>query len=359
MIARTPRSKTILNFTIDQHQYLPESPTAHIQTTPIAPMETMAPDPHNPVSKEMQTHIEAGDLDAVKKLYGEWPAAQRNELSQFIAQQAAYRDRAGILEWCLDHTDKDAEPLATHWFYNYACWGASTAVWTLLLDRGYDISKQGYSESVGDPLVQAGIHGNAELATLLIERAGVDPNSGYSSIHSEETAAIGAIQRDLEPAGDGDGGLAYDEDEDEDGALARELEQVDPPDRWTGAESAVPVLRALLRGGWRGAAAEGALIVAAEAGHLAALRVLAEEDPAVDLEAAVHWWGSSSGASRVGTALYRAALRGRVEAVRYLLQRGADPSAKDVAGRPCLFAAREGGEQAVVKLLEQVGQETR
>lgn len=89
----------------------------------------MAPNPHNPVSKDMESFIEADDLEAVKKLYSETATSQRRALSQFIAEQAAYRGRAAILSWCLDHTDKSACPLTTYDFYIYACWGASLAVW--------------------------------------------------------------------------------------------------------------------------------------------------------------------------------------------------------------------------------------
>lgn len=168
----------------------------------------------------------------------------------------------------------------------------------------------GYSEAAGDPLVQAGLNGNAKLATLLLERGGADPNSGFTScgVNSEETAAIGAIKRDLEPADD-DGDdqsclFAYDEDEDEEAARVREDEYVYPASRRNGAESAVPVLRALLRGGWSKATDEGAHVVAADGGHLAALKVLVEEGPGVDLEAKAHCWPGSMGANRVGTALY-------------------------------------------------------
>lgn len=43
--------------------------------------------------------------------------------------------------------------------------------------------------------------------------------------------------------------------------------------------------------------------------------------------------------------------------VRYLLQKGADPAAEDAVGRSCVWAAREGGEKAVVELLEQAVRE--
>lgn len=45
--------------------------------------------------------------------------------------------------------------------------------------------------------------GNAEPAALLLERGNADQDSGLTSggMNSEETAAIGAIKRDLEPVG--------------------------------------------------------------------------------------------------------------------------------------------------------------
>ncbi|KAI1119965.1 ankyrin repeat-containing domain protein [Nemania abortiva] len=95
-------------------------------------------------------------------------------------------------------------------------------------------------------------------------------------------------------------------------------------------------------------------IAAAELGNLEVLKLLVEADHGANLEYAEPWWGvpNENEGDRCGTALYRAALKGREEVVAYLLEKGANARFKDKMGRSCFWAAKEGGNERVVEMLE-------
>lgn len=60
----------------------------------------------------------------------------------------------------------------------------------------------------------------------------------------------------------------------------------------------------------------------------------------------------------LGTALHEVAQFGKIRAVRFLLSRGIDPSIKDNMGDTALDRARQFNREAVVKLLEEVEDQT-
>lgn len=107
---------------------------------------------------------------------------------------------------------------------------------------------------------------------------------------------------------------------------------------------------------------KGAAIAAAEVGRLDDLKLLVEYG--ADLEEVEQWWlyfrdddgdMDEGSAGIVGTALYRACRRGRVNTAKYLLDLGADGHARDEAGTSCYAIAADGGHQEIVKLLRRTG----
>ena len=61
---------------------------------------------------------------------------------------------------------------------------------------------------------------------------------------------------------------------------------------------------------------------------------------------------SNSGSS----ALMEAAIEGRTDTVKLLLENGADPELIDAFGRTALLGARQEGYQDIVQLLDEAGQ---
>ncbi len=118
----------------------------------------------------------------------------------------------------------------------------------------------------------------------------------------------------------------------------------------TGAKPSLEIIRLMLRHGWRQQQST-ALIAAAERGNLDALRLLVEHG--ADLEHVEAWWFTHTDVEddEWGTALYRAAFKGQAEPVAYLLGRGASTAFKDKKGRSALWAAKQGGNEKVVELL--------
>ena len=83
-------------------------------------------------------------------------------------------------------------------------------------------------------------------------------------------------------------------------------------------------------------------IVAASAGDVATLRRLIERDPR--LARAGYWYAP---------AVHFAAREGHVEAVRLLLDSGADPEGNGLNDRNLIEMARERGHEQVAQMLEQ------
>lgn len=274
--------------------------------------------PSDPLPPALDAQILAGDLDAVAASFDKLPP-DPDGLLMGIAARAARSRQVAILEWAFTRGLQLPRRSVNHVLYHSAS-GSSPEVWRVLFAHGYDFNA--HVSEVGDALSEAVWDGDVALATVLLEEGGADPNrvSGYDMNECGICALVG-----------------------EHTGRAPEL------------------LRLLLRHGWaptvpspRGAGSSGATaIAAAELGLLEELRVLVEEGGA-DIEAAESWFTGEPGGGgdpwAWGTALYRAAYRGREATVAYLLDRGADPTFKDDKGRSCLWAARRGGNDKVVQM---------
>lgn len=200
-------------------------------------------------------------------------------------------------------------------------------MWRVLFAHGYDFNA--HMSEVGDALSEAVWDGDVALATCLLEEGGADPNHLFGS-NMNECGICAFIGEHTECASE--------------------------------------LLRLMLRHGWtptfpnpwraQAGVCGATAIAAAELGLLEELRVLVEEGGA-DIEVADSWFtgepGDGDDGGALGTALYRAAYRGREATVAYLLDRGADPTFKDDKGRSCLWAVRRGGNDKVVQMFLDKG----
>lgn len=280
-------------------------------------------DPSDPLPPALDAQILAGDLEAVAAAYDKLPP-DPDGLLMGIAARAARSSQVAILEWTFTRGLQLPRRSVNHILYHSAS-GSSPDVWRVLFAHGYDFNA--HQSEVGDALSEALWDGDVALATCLLEEGGADPNRvfGYDMNECGICALVGEH-----------------------------------------TERAPELLRLLLRHGWAptfpnpwraGGTCGATAIAAAELGLLEELRVLVEEGGA-DVEVAEPWFtGDPDGGdpSAWGTALYRAAYRGREATVAYLLDRGADPTFRDDKGRSCLWAARHGGNDVVVQMFLDMG----
>ncbi|TGJ81240.1 hypothetical protein E0Z10_g7527 [Xylaria hypoxylon] len=257
--------------------------------------------------------ITAGDLDVVKNLYTTAGSDQKSALLTSIAECAARNAKTEILDWCFRSGLGVSRSLLNNELYDQACFSLSPAVFAVLLAHGLDLNEY-HSEYVGDALSLAAYHGNVELARFLLEK-GADPNQTWG--YQEHEAGVWAT---------------------------------------IGPNPSPEILRLMLQHGWTQKEST-AHIAAAELGNLEVLKLLIEANHGADLEYSEPWWGvpTENEGDQCGTALYRAALKGRDEVVAYLLEKGANPRFKDKMGRSCFWAAREGGNERAMQMLEESG----
>lgn len=91
-------------------------------------------------------------------------------------------------------------------------------------------------------------------------------------------------------------------------------------------------------------------------GHMDALRLLVENGADLELGHNSNGWGGEELEwYRDVTALFAAAYNAHEDAVAYLLEKGASPSLKDKRGHSCLWAAKQGGNDKMVKMIEKKG----
>jgi ankyrin repeat protein len=260
----------------------------------------------------LEEAISAGDLDTVNKLYATADSDQQPKLLASVAAHAARKGQVDILDWCCRAGLQLPRDSLNNELYEQACMSRSPAVFGVLIKHGLDLNSN-HSEFIGDALSLAIYHGDVDLVQFLLEN-GADPNQAWG--HQEHEAGVWAI---------------------------------------VGPNSSHEVLRLMLKHGWTQKDST-AHIAAAEHGDLEALRLLVEAENGADLECAEPWWPiPSENKGEPGTALYRAAWKGQEEAVRYLLERGADTKFKDAKGQSCYWAAKEGGNDKVVEALEERG----
>ncbi|KAH9909845.1 ankyrin repeat-containing protein [Xylariomycetidae sp. FL2044] len=257
--------------------------------------------------------IQAGDTEAVKNFYMTSETNGQPALLASVACRAARMQQPQILEWCFDVGLTLPQDTLNDELYEQACLSRSPAVFAVLLKHGLDYNTH-HSEFFGDGLSLAAYHGDVTLARFLLEN-GADPNQAWG--YQEYEAGVWVI---------------------------------------VGPNPSPEILRLMLSHGWT-QKDSSAHIAAAETGDLATLKLLLEASPGPDIEASEAWWPtpSENDDDKWGTALYRAALKGKTEVVAYLLEKGADPEFRDKMGRSCAWAAKEGGSESVLRMLEERG----
>ncbi|KAI0193870.1 ankyrin repeat-containing protein [Astrocystis sublimbata] len=238
------------------------------------------------------------------------PSGQRTALLKCTAERAAHEANVSILRWCFDSGLEEIPPSGlNNELVHAACFSLSPDVFSVLIDHGLDLNGH-HSEFIGDALSYAASCGSIELMRFLLEN-GTDPNKAWGCY--EYDAAVWAV---VEP------------------------------------KRSPEILQLMLQYGWTQENST-AHIAAAEIGDLDILELLVEAG--ADLECSEPWQDTpdSEGFRERGTALYRAALRGKEACASYLVRKGANPGYEDKLGRSCLWAAKEGGNEKIIRLLEQ------
>jgi hypothetical protein len=230
-----------------------------------------------------------------------------------IAVDAAGSGLSKVIEWCYDQGWSHPSVSYNGQFYLFAMEGASTAVFQVLLDHGFDLNAH-ENEACGDALASAIRAGNYGFARWLLEHGHrATPQDAY---HGE--SALSTTVR--------------------------------------GETASIEMLELLLHHG-TDLKNTGVAVAAADEGNMEALRLLL--DHGVDTEDRHMFWypfdeDRGEPDDSQGTALYRACRQGRLACVELLLDRGANAQAKDDGGMSCIEVARSRGHQDVVKLLEEM-----
>lgn len=252
--------------------------------------------------------INTGNLAQLQNIYE--PSMSRDEISK----QAARKGQPKILEWCYTQGWRPSSPSFNDKFFSAVCSGASTDIFQVLLDHGWDLNAH-QSEAGGDALASAIMGEDYELAKWLLE-------------HGHRQTPVDGIHGD--------------------GAVFTAIKD-DP--------TSLRILRLLLQHGidLKGT---GAVMLAGNEGNVEALKLLL--DYGVDTEdRTVQWYPFDSDEedpyASEGTGLYGACRQGHLDCVRLLLGRGANVQAKDDGGTSCLAIAKQRGYQEIVKLLEEKG----
>ncbi|KAH6321384.1 hypothetical protein HBI38_104360 [Parastagonospora nodorum] len=260
------------------------------------------------LSEAVVAAIKTGDLAQLQSLY-------ESDMSlDEIARKAARKGQPTILEWCYTQGWKPKSPSFNDKFFSEVCSGASTDIFKVLLEYGWDLNAH-QSEASGDALASAITGNNYDLAKWLLE-------------HGHRPTPVDGIYGD--------------------GAVFTAIK--DEP-------TSLRILKLLLQHGidLKGT---GAVMLAGNEGNLEALKLLL--DYGVDTEDRTVQWYPFDGEEEdpyasEGTSLYRACRQGHLECVRLLLERGANAQAKDDGGTSCLAIAKQRGHQEIVKLLEEKG----
>lgn len=252
--------------------------------------------------------IQSGDVTQLQNL------RQSGTSLDDIAKQAAQHKQPQVLSWCYVQGWEPPRKSNNHPFFLAALYGASPAVFQVLVDHGWDLNAH-ESETLGDALASAVMWGQYEFAKWLLEHGHRatphDPMYGECAI----TATV------------------------------------------SGDWASIDMLKLLLDHGCD-LKDSGAGIEAADKGNLEALRLLLDGGIAIeDREMLGYPFDDDRDEPEEsqGTALYRACRQGRLECVQLLLDRGADAQAKDDGGTSCMAVAKKRGHQAVAKMLEERG----
>ncbi|KAF1833938.1 ankyrin [Decorospora gaudefroyi] len=251
--------------------------------------------------------ITLGDLARVKDLY------QPTMTLEEIATQAAKNTQPQILQWCCDQGWRPPRESFNNAFFSQATYGASPAIFQILIDHGSDLNVQ-ENELHGDALCCAIVSEEYKFAKWLLEH-------GHRPTPREGIYGPTAIS-------------------------------------WTinGWSPSLEMLELLLDYG-HDLEQYGPGVIAADDGNIEALRLLLDrgvniEDVYMDSQLFGLEGDEDEQYRSQGTALYRACRQGHVDCVELLLSRGADPLAKDLDGISCLEITKRLGHEDVVRLLE-------
>jgi ankyrin repeat protein len=250
--------------------------------------------------------IASGDVTRFKELY------QPNITLEEIAKHAARHGQPQIMQWCCDQGWRPPRKTFNNHFFTCAVDGASPTIFQILLNHGFDLNAH-ESESHGDALACAIMCSNYNFAKWLLEH-------GHRPTPDDPIHGPSAIS-------------------------------------WTICENGTDqeMLKLLLDYG-HDLEHSGAGVAAGNEGNVEVLRLLLDRGLNIE-DRDVSWYPlDEDGDEPYGleaTALYRACRHGHVECVELLLERGADPRAKNSEGTSCLDIARQRGHKDVVRLLEE------
>lgn len=262
-------------------------------------------DPELP--EEVLSAVRSGDLKKLRDIY-------RTDISLYeVACEAARRNQPQILEWCYSQGWAPPPESFNDRFFVAATAGASPAIFQVLVDHGFNLNAHD-TELFGDALSIAVSDGHYDLAEWLLE-------------HGHRVTPEGSYYR--QPL----------------------------VDTVSGDHVSIQMLKLLLDHGID-PKGDGAAVAAADEGNFEGLKLLL--DYGVDVEERDMYWypfdnDRDEPSESRGTALYRACRQGHLDYIKLLLDRGANPQAKDDGGTSCMAIAKLRGHHDVVKLLQERG----
>ncbi|KAF2002430.1 ankyrin [Amniculicola lignicola CBS 123094] len=252
--------------------------------------------------------ITSGDVNRLNDVY------QPNDMTlEDIATHAAYHGQPSIMEWCCNQGWRPPRESFNSKLVSCAVYRASSSIFQILIDNGLDLNAQ-QNEYHGDPLATAVISRNYNFAKWLLEHGHRPRPSG--GLFDTDDAIIHTVI----------------------------------------ADRADQEMLKLLLDHRHDLENTGAGVVAAEEGTVEALRLLLDRGVNIEERRRVTDYRGEEPHDTEGTALHHACKEGIEECVLLLLERGANPLAKDLEGRSCLDIARECiNHEYIVWLLENGG----
>lgn len=258
------------------------------------------------LGEELQQACTDGDLDAIEALINRHKAADTSYLPPWPAMmyESASRDRANIVEYCLDNGG-----LVTNDVMRLILINRAKETYILLLDRkAVDVDY--YVSWFGDILGNAATRDDHEWTKLCLSR-GADPNKNLANDEHMSVLAAVAELASLESA------------------------------------------KLLVEGG-ASVKGSGAIVMAAQEGKLNMVKFFLDKGADID-EIGIAHPQDPRFEEDMGTALHRAVGGGNEDVVHFLIDNGADLNRKDPKGRKPLDLARAKQNAGLIEILKQHG----
>ncbi len=253
--------------------------------------------------------IRAGDVEQLQILHK--PDVALND----IAIHAAKSEQPRVLEWCYSRGWAPPPESLNDDFYVAAMSSSSIDVLQVLLNHGWDMNAH-TTETIGDALASAVMYGEYDFAKWLLEH-------GHKVNPQEPMHGGCSITSTL-----------------------------------SGYHASTDMLKLLLDHGFN-LKGYGAATAAADEGNVNGLKLLLAHG-GFDIDEVNMWWYPFDGdrdepEDSEGSALYRACRQGHVDCAQLLLDHGADPEAKDLAGVSCIGIAKDREHEQIIELLKARG----